>query len=78
VRAAPADTSPLVDLTDANGGLVILAAAGTITPVGASATTAAWTIGLYAYDLFVVFADGNRTCVAYGPFYVVAANTRNP
>lgn len=76
VRSMPSDASPLVDFTDANGGLIFDVLAGTVTLVASAATTAAWTASVYEFDLFVTFSDSARQCIAYGTFFVVASNTR--
>lgn len=77
VRRKPGDTTSLLDLTDANGLLVLGGAAGTISPNVPASTMAAFVIA-GGWDLFIQFPDGSRAEAFVGAFNVVAANTRYP
>jgi len=78
VRRKYADTTPTLDLTTANGGLVIDLLASTISPIASHATIYAMDPFNGVYDLFVLFPDNTRFYVVGGLFVVRITATRDP
>jgi hypothetical protein len=72
IRDAVADVAPITggSLTTGNGGIVLGGAAGTITLAIDAATTAAFDVRSYVYDLEIVSAGGVVTPILYGSVVV--------
>lgn len=69
VRAA-ADTSVIVELSTANGRIVITPSAGRITLTLTATETAALAAGTYMYDLNITAPDSTVTKILQGAFVV--------
>lgn len=75
VRSKPSARSPLLVLSITNGGLVIDGQAGTMVREVTDEATALLPVGVWSYDLFLTFPDGEAHCLAAGSFTVQARNT---
>lgn len=78
LRSLPSDTSAVLDLTDANGGIVIDADAGTLGLHGNGAVTAALTPRVYSFDWFAVDALGQSRCLRDSTLTLLASDTHYP
>lgn len=76
VRKTASSPTALLELTTANGGLVIDAPAGMITVNATDSQTGAIADGKYVYDIEVVWPDGKVERVLMGSFTVRGEVTR--
>ncbi len=76
LRATLASATPAIELTNANGRIVLGGAAGTIDLTIAAADTALLGAGSYVYDLELVSATGVVTRLIQGTATSVAEVTR--
>jgi hypothetical protein len=76
IRTAPNDAIPLLDLTVANGRMVVDTTAHSITAEIAEADTVAIPWSEAAYDLMLIYADGTVQRLLYGTILALPGVTR--